>query len=74
MQYEWEPILKKSDLRDQLLGQARTPVPREGVDEAISRVYENAVNECCLCNFFFYFSIETGVRIEGLVVCRIQLI
>ena len=63
--------LKKSDLRDQLLGQARTPVPREGVDEVIIRVYENAVNECCLCN---YFSIETGVRIEGLVVCRIQLI
>ena len=49
-------------------------MPREGVDEAIIRVYENAVNECCLCNFFFYFSIETGVQIEGLVVCRIQLI
>ena len=54
--------LKKSDLQDQLLGQARTPVPRKGVDEVKIRVYENAVNECCLCNFFFYFSIETGVN------------
>ena len=37
--------LKKSDLQKPILGQGRTAVPREGVDAAILRVYENTVKE-----------------------------
>ena len=33
-------------------------MPSEGGDAAIVRVYENAVNEYCLCHFFLYLSIE----------------
>ena len=36
---------KKSDFQKKRLGQGRTAVPREGVDAAILRVYENTVKE-----------------------------